>query len=95
MNAEELMRPMQDTKVSSTAATPATPMNNTGQNISTASVEIKRSLARPKTQTQVANIDNSKQKETGKENNIPLPVPSPIANRGSLLNFTKHSTAYV
>lgn len=95
MNAEELSKPMKQANASSATSAPATPTNNIGQNINNVSTEVKRASQRPRTQTQVANIDNSKQKETGKENPIPLPVPSPVANRGSLLNFTKHSTAYV
>lgn len=96
MNAEELMKPVEnkDTKVSSTTV-PATPVNNTGKNIGTASTEVKTASQKVKSQTQIASIDNSKQKNTGREYNAPLPVPSPIANRGSLLNATKHSTAYV
>jgi hypothetical protein len=95
LNAEELLRPLKNepAKVSSTPV-PATPANVTGKNISTASTEVKKSSQSIKSHTQVANINNSKQK-TEREHNAPLPVPSPIANRGSLLNATKHSTAYV
>lgn len=96
MNAEELIRPLRENASVSPGATssPVVQKNVTGQNINNVSTEIRRASQKPKTQTQVANIDNSKQKETGRENAAPLPVPSPIANRGSLLAFTKHSTAY-
>lgn len=45
--------------------------------------------------TQVNNIDLSSNKKIGdKQADTPLPIPSPIANRGSLAISTSHSTAY-
>lgn len=67
----------------------------TGSDINQTSQSV-RDAARPGGGTTLASMDNSKKGGTGKqEPGIQAPIPSPIASRGSLGAFTKHSTAYV
>lgn len=75
-----------------TAAT-STP-STSGEQVSTLSYGIK--VAATPTQTaSVNNVDNSTVASTQKTKGDENFIPSPIAARGSLIAFTKHTTAYV
>jgi hypothetical protein len=76
------------------SATLAQDNNNTGQQVNSLSQNVK-DAARPGSSTSMASVDNSQKGGTGSQEAAPQqPIPSPIASRGSLGAFTKHSTAY-
>lgn len=69
--------------------------SNNGQEVNTMSQSVKDG-GRRSGSTSMTNIDNSQKGGTGSQEAAPQqPIPSPIAHRGSLGAFTKHSTAYV
>jgi len=65
-----------------------------GYNMNTLSSDVKK-LQTPKPSVDVNNINNSKSQSLSKSRDETLPIPSPIASRGSLGFNTKHTTAYV
>lgn len=79
---------------SSTGISPMAVAATTGRDIGNASTEVKTAAAPRSATNQVSSINNSSQKEIGARTEIPTPIPSPIANRGSLIGFTKHNTYY-
>jgi hypothetical protein len=67
----------------------------TGQDVNNASMNMRVLTTGATTQNQVASIDNSSTRSTGTEKTrSSAPIPSPIANRGSLNGYVKHSTSY-
>jgi hypothetical protein len=75
------------------ASAPVSPTPISGTVIATASQDIKK-LTQPV--TQVAAVTNNRTTGTQeKARDDRSPIPSPIANRGSLDSATRHSTAYV
>lgn len=69
------------------------PSTQTGTMVNAASNELR--TASTPTMTQVASVNNTSTKGKGSDMSQPLPFLSPIADRGSLLSDTRHSTAYV
>lgn len=72
--------------MSASQASTGTSMNNLSNNV--------RKLQTPKPTVDVNNINNSKSQDLSKKGDEQLPIPSPVANRGSLAYNTKHNTAY-
>lgn len=73
------------------------PVSNatTGQDVNNASMNMRTLTTGATNQSQVASIDNSSTRSTGTEKTrSSAPIPSPIANRGSLNGYVKHSTSY-
>lgn len=80
--------------VMSGAGEAVTTGSNMGQEVNSLSQNVKNA-ARPGSSTSIASVDNSQKGGTGSQEAAPQqPIPSPIASRGSLGSFTKHSTAY-
>jgi hypothetical protein len=68
--------------------------SNTGNEVNAMSQEVKDGQ-RPGAATSVASVDNSTKGGTKTQEQTPQPaIPTPIASRGSLGAFTRHSTAY-
>lgn len=68
---------------------------STGTTLNTTSQNVKDMQRPGGSSTQVASVDGSRTTGMGSQGDKPqLPIPSPIAGRGSLNIGTKHSTAY-
>ena len=76
------------------AAVASTDPSNMGTAINSMSQEVKDGQ-RPGSSSSVASVDNSTKGGTADKGPTPqASIPSPIASRGSLNAFTRHSTAY-
>jgi len=76
------------------AAVASTSPSNTGNEVNTMSQDVKDGQ-RPGAATSVASVDNSTKGGTKTQEQTPQSaIPTPIASRGSLGAFTRHSTAY-
>lgn len=75
------------------AAKPEPSTNMTGQEVAAKSLAVKEGRE-PKAETQVATANQNNTSEVGSKSTVHSPIPSPIANRGSLGSSVSHNTAY-
>lgn len=76
------------------ASMSGSPSASSGMNVNNLSNDVKK-LQTPTPKVDVNNINNSKSQALQQKGDESIPIPSPIANRGSLGLNVKHTTAYV